>query len=82
MALQTVVIMRKLLHVNIPFTKIMFLYALAQITIIVLVALRCIPKHSTTFQGTRLHSKGLDCIPRNATWTQINIFSKAYNLIY
>jgi hypothetical protein len=35
----------------------MFLHALAQMTIIDLVALGCIPRHSTAFQGTRLHSK-------------------------
>jgi hypothetical protein len=56
-ALQTMVVTQKLLHRNIPLTKTMFLYALAQMTIIVLVALGCIPRRSDAFQGTWLHSK-------------------------
>jgi hypothetical protein len=35
----------------------MFLYVLAHMIIIDLVALRCIPRHSDAFQDTQLHSK-------------------------
>jgi hypothetical protein len=71
-----VVVTQKLLHVNIPFIKTMFLYALAHMTIIVLMALGCIPRHSDAFQGTQLHSK-----ERNLDSDKY-IFSKATTLTY
>jgi hypothetical protein len=58
-ALQTVVVTRKLVHLIISCTKTMFISAIAQMTIIDLEALDCIPRHSTAFQRTQLHSQGL-----------------------
>jgi hypothetical protein len=60
MALQTMVVIRKLVHIIISCTKTMFLYALVPMTIIDLVALSCILRHSGVFQGTRLQYKELN----------------------
>jgi hypothetical protein len=52
--LQTVVVTQKLVHIIIPCTKTMFLYALAHMAIIDLVSLDCIPRHSAVFQEIQL----------------------------
>jgi hypothetical protein len=46
-------------------TKSMSIYAIAQMTIIDLVALGCIPWHSAPLQGTQLHSMAFDYITRH-----------------
>jgi hypothetical protein len=63
------------LYTNIVFIscrKTMLIYAIAQMTIIDLVALSCIPWHSVVYQGTRLYYEALISIPRDSTLTQID----------
>jgi hypothetical protein len=63
------------LYTNIVFIscrKIMLIYVIAQIIIIDLVALGCIPWHSAVYQGTRLYYKALCSIPRDSTLTRID----------
>jgi hypothetical protein len=58
--------------VFISYIKTMLIYAIAQMTIIDLVALGCIPWHSVAFQGIRLYYKALRSIPRDSTSTRID----------
>jgi TPP-dependent trihydroxycyclohexane-1,2-dione (THcHDO) dehydratase len=50
----------------------MLIYEIAQMIIIDLVALGCIPWLSTAFQGIQLYYKALGSIPRDSTSTRID----------
>jgi hypothetical protein len=64
-------------------TKTTLIYAIAQMTILHLVALGYIPWHSAVLQGTRLHFKAFGYIPRHSApfqGTQLHSQGLNFNL--